>query len=116
MGQWESDVPENVGGGLRKAGFPVVFFDAFENDYTADAFTAIAGEIIALAKAERKADEPRAQKFVQKAVGAGKVLLRSGIKLGVKAGTAGLLDAEDCKGVASDVAGELSGLTDKYLG
>ena len=64
---------------------PVVYFDAYQNDYAEDAFTALASELIALAEEQRKANSPRAKIFLQKAVGAGKVLLRSGLKLGVKA-------------------------------
>ena len=37
-------------GELRKQGFPVVYFDAYANDFFEDAFLAIAGEILALAK------------------------------------------------------------------
>ncbi len=36
-------------GYMRNRGFPVIYFDAFKNDYTDDAFLALAGEVIALA-------------------------------------------------------------------
>src|SRR4051794_12854614 len=65
-------------GELRKAGFPVIYFDAFESDYIEDAFAALAGEIIGLAQETRKADQPAARRFVDKAYGAGKVIFRSG--------------------------------------
>src|SRR5690242_6307744 len=36
-------------GELRKKSYPVIYFDAFQNDYSNDAFGAIAGEIVGLA-------------------------------------------------------------------
>lgn len=101
-------------GELRNAGFPVAYLDAFQIDYEEDAFTAVAGEIIALAESLRKGKVVKA--FVDKAVGAGKVILRSGLKLGVKAATLGVLSGADLEGVASDWAKEASEIEDKYLG
>jgi hypothetical protein len=37
-------------GHMRKAGYPIIEFDAFKNDYTDDAFIALAGEVLSLAK------------------------------------------------------------------
>ncbi len=55
-------------GELRKAGFPVVFFDAFANDYIDDAFTALAGQLIALVQEKHKGDEPAARRFLKGAL------------------------------------------------
>ena len=118
-GQWGSGKTTFLkmwAGELRKAGFPVVYLDAFQNDYEEDAFTAVAGEIIALADALRKGNSKAAKAFVDKAVGAGKVILRSGLKLGAKAATLGVLDAADFENVASDLAKEASELEEKYIG
>jgi predicted KAP-like P-loop ATPase len=60
-GQWGSGKTTFLkmwAGELRKAGFPVVYLDAFRNDYESDAFTAVASEIIALANTKRKGDSP----------------------------------------------------------
>lgn len=103
-------------GELRKLGLGVIFFDAFQNDYADDAFTSIAAQIITLTRDKNKEKDGRVKKFTEKALGASKILARSAIKIGVKAGTAGLLDAEDLHTVAKDTADELSGVTDKYLG
>lgn len=103
-------------GSLRAEGFPVVFFDSYEHDYADDAFTALASEIVALAKKKKKDKDPTSKKFVEKSLGAAKILLRSGIKVGVKLGTAGVLEAADFGGIAKDIGKELSGLEDKYLG
>lgn len=102
-------------GELRKQGFPVVFFDAFENDFMADAFAALAGQIVALSIEKQSAKAPAAKKFLGTALGAGKVILRSGIKIGVKAATMGALDSEDFIDIRGDVAGEFSNLADRYL-
>jgi predicted KAP-like P-loop ATPase len=116
-GQWGSGKTTFLkmwAGELRKAGFPVVYFDAFEQDYAEDAFTTIAGEIVSLTQEKKKAD--LAEKFVKKAVGAGKVIIRSGLKLAVKLGTAGALEAKDFGDAADDIAKEVSDVEDKYLG
>ena len=118
-GQWGSGKTTFLkmwAGELRKSGFPVVYFDAFENDYVEDAFTAIASEIISLAEEKRKANTRIAKQFVKKAIDVGKVLLRSGLKIGVKAATIGALDATDFENAANEIAGEAENLTDKYLG
>ncbi len=102
-------------GELRKQNIPVIYFDAFEHDYVEDAFTAIAGEIISLA-AEKGGNNPAAKDFLKKSMGAAKIVLRSGLKLGIKLGSAGLLEAADLKDFASDLAKEASDLEDKYIG
>ena len=80
-------------GELRKRGYPVIYFDAFENDYADDAFIALAGSAIALADERKKRDTKKAKLFLDKALAVGKILARSGLKLGVKAATAGLICA-----------------------
>lgn len=104
-------------GQLREQGFPVIYFDAFENDYVDDAFTALAAEIIGLVEAEKKSGEPKAKAFKSKAVGALKVLGRSALKVGVKTASMGALDAtnlgDDIVEALSDEAEEL---TDKHIG
>jgi hypothetical protein len=118
-GQWGSGKTTFLkmwAGELRRAGFPVVYLDAFQNDYEEDAFTAVASEIIALADAQQKGRTKAGKAFVDKAIGAGKVILRSGLKLGTKAATLGALDGADFEGIASELASEASALEDKYIG
>jgi predicted KAP-like P-loop ATPase len=103
-------------GELRKQQIPVVFFDAFQHDYAEDAFTAIAGELISLASDKKKQNDPAAKKFIKSSTGAAKILLRSGLKIGVKLATAGALDAADIGNAASEIAKEVSDLEDKYIG
>jgi hypothetical protein len=103
-------------GELRKNHFPVIFFDAYENDYVEDAFTALASQIIALAQERKKASTKAGKKFVASAINAGKVLVRSGLKVGVKAATIGALDAADFNDIANELGSEAATLTDKYVG
>jgi hypothetical protein len=61
----------------QKAFFAAVYPDAFRHDYSEDAFTAVASEIIALAGSRRKSTKA----FLDKAVGVGKVILRIDFRL-----------------------------------
>lgn len=103
---------------LRNSGHPVIYFDAFANDYIDDAFLAIAGEVIALSQAKKKERTAAHRKFLEKASRAGRAILRSGAKIGVKAATLGALDAADIaelKLVAKDIADEASAKSDDYI-
>ena len=118
-GQWGSGKTVFLkmwAGELRKKRIPVVYFDAFENDYSEDAFTAIAAELVELTAKAKKAQTKTAKTFVKSAVRASRVVLRSGLKLGVKAVTVGALQSQDLQEIGEDLANELSGLSDKYLG
>jgi hypothetical protein len=113
-GQWGSGKSVFLkmwAGALRNAGYPVVYFDAFEHDYLGDAFTAIAGEIIELEKRNGHGDG----EFRKKALSVGKVLLRTGLVCATKIATAGLLSTSDIEngvGEAKDAAGDAA---DKLL-
>lgn len=82
-------------GHLHQQGFPVIYFDAFANDYINDPFLAIIGEIIGLA--EKKAQKLGHQRKLlkEKAIAVSKIVARIGIKLGVKALTLGVMNASD---------------------
>lgn len=69
-------------GHMRNNGFPVIYFDAFKNDYEEDAFLAIAGEVVALAK-EYEQHGVKRSAFVEAAAKCGNVLgaaLKGGAK------------------------------------
>ena len=120
-GQWGSGKSTFIkmwAGLLRQKGYPVIYFDAFANDYIDDAFLAIAGEVVALSQRQQKAGTPALQKFLKKAAHAGRAILRSGAKIGVKAATLGALDATDfvdLKSIADDIADEVSTKSDEYI-
>jgi hypothetical protein len=103
-------------GELRNAGFPVIFFDAFEHDYTEDAFAALAAEVVGLSTKLHKSGEAKAKQFLHASLKAGKVLIRSGLKVGIKAATVGALAAEDLEDIGKEIGAELSSIEDKYLG
>lgn len=103
-------------GELRKQGFPVVFFDAFQNDYADDAFIALAGEVFAAVELEEKDRSATARKFASKAVAAGKVLLRTSLKVGIKAATLGAVSSTDFDELADTVASEASDTFDAHIG
>lgn len=103
-------------GELRNRGIAVVFFDAFENDFATDPFTAIAGKLVDLAREMQKLSTKAGQDFVKTAVRTGKVLLRSSLKLGVKAVTVGVVNADDLQSMGDSIADELSEVADKHLG
>jgi hypothetical protein len=101
-------------GELRKQGFPVVYFDAFQHDFADDCFIALAGEVIALA--DSVAPNKRRDDLVRSAVKVAKVLARSGLKLGVKTATLGALDLADLGDAAKDIGAEAGAVADKYFG
>lgn len=103
-------------GELRKSDIPVIYFDAFENDHADDPFLALAGEVFELADAASGPNARIAKSFASKAAGAGKVLLRSSFKLGVKAATMGVLNAADLDEVAKEIADEASSAFDENIG
>ncbi|MGN7752324.1 KAP family P-loop NTPase fold protein [Sinorhizobium sp. 22678] len=106
-------------GELRKVGFPVVLFDAFENDYVEDAFAALARELVELAEDKTSVGNKAAQSFREKAVNLGSLLLRGAAKVGtkaaVRAATAGILKAEDVKEVAEDLTSEAETMAEAYM-
>jgi KAP family P-loop domain len=93
-GQWgsgKSTFLKMWAGELRKNDIPVIYFDAFENDYLDDAFMALASEIIKLAKEKNVATESQ-RAFYEKTSNVASAILSSALKLAVKVGTAGILD------------------------
>jgi hypothetical protein len=105
-------------GHLRKNGFPVIYFDAFQNDHVDDGFLAIAAEVIRLSKSLKKTKTAAHKSFLKKAARVGGILLRTSAKLGAKAATLGAIDAADLdalKSVADDIAKEASTKADDYL-
>ena len=118
-GQWGSGKTTFLkmwAGDLRQKGFPVIYFDAFVNDYMDDAFSALAAEIVSLIDREKKAAEPKSKAFLNKAVGASKIIARSALKVGVKVATAGALGATDFENLAEAVSSEAEEVADKHIG
>ena len=82
-GQWGSGKTVFLkmwAGELRKAGFPVIYFDAFENDYVEDAFAALAREVVSLTESKEATGETIAKTFKKKAIELGKIIGKAGVK------------------------------------
>ncbi|WP_425087911.1 KAP family P-loop NTPase fold protein [Stappia sp.] len=103
-------------GELRKAGHPVVFFDAFENDFVDDAFAALARELVELVETHAQG---RGDALKERIVKLGSLLLRSSAKVGLKAlsraATAGMANDEDIADAVRDAAAEVEAIADGYM-
>ena len=96
-------------GFLSEKQVPNVYFDAFENDYQQDPLLAISSQLYGLI--DKKQSKAQAE-FKQKTLSALKVIGRAGLRVGIKALTAGVLDetvliqtdnVEDASDEASDL-------------
>lgn len=70
-------------GAMRKKGFPVIYFDAFKNDYSNDAFIAIAGEVVALSD-ELLGETHERDEFIKSSLTVAKRVSLAAIKGGAK--------------------------------
>lgn len=121
-GQWGSGKTTFLkmwAGELRKSGHPVIFFDAFENDYVEDAFAALAREIVELAEEKTSATDKVASTIKEKATNLGALLVRSttkvGMRLAVRAATAGIASSEDFQGLGEDIGKEVEDAAEAYM-
>lgn len=105
-------------GELKKKSYPVIYFDAFENDHVENGFVAVAAEVIRLAEEKKKTKTNAYKKFLNKAGRVGGLMLRTGARVGVKAATLGVIDAAEMdalKSVAADIAADTSTRADEYV-
>ena len=97
-------------GELRKLDFPVICFDAFENDYVDDAFAVLAREIIELAEEATPGNERIIDNFKKNSIKLGSQLLKGAAKVGTKvvirAATAGLAKESDFKEAIQEISDE----------
>ena len=75
-----------------------IHFDAFENDYQQEPFLAISSQIYNLID---KKDETTQEKYKTKAVAAMKVIGRAGLRIGMRALTAGIVDDTAFEGASA---------------
>ena len=75
------------------AEYPVVFLNAFEHDLSGDAFSTVSAKILELHKAWL-ADQNHLRKLLHTASKVGKGLLRAGLEIGVRAGSAGIISSD----------------------
>jgi predicted KAP-like P-loop ATPase len=95
---------------LKEKGIPSIYVDAFQNDYTDDAFISVAGAITAYLDKQPIAEEKR-QEFKDKAKKVGVRLLSWSAKVGIKAATLGAIkeaDIEALSAIGDDFAEDTS--------
>lgn len=95
-------------GHMRNAGYPVIEFDAFKNDYTDDAFMALAGEVLLLAEELNGDAEEERSEFVEKATN---VIVAAG-KGGLKALARRAFTEEGADEIGEALAGAADGAID----
>ena len=103
-------------GHLLEAGIPSIYIDAFENDFSEDAFISIASAITSYVEANSDATG-KTTAFKESAKKVGVQLLSWSAKVAIKAATSGVLDktdiesltkiGDDVAAAASDVVSEL---------
>ena len=85
---------------LSKQGIKSLYFDAFAQDYSGDAFIAIASELCSFAQADLKDDEDgksKLESYKRKAAEISTALLGWGTQVGIKALTSGIVDVNELK-------------------
>lgn len=106
-------------GELRKQGYPTIYFDAFENDYVEDAFAALVREVTALIESKAETGAAIAKTLKERAIGLGKLIGLAGAKIGVKvavrAATAGLASDKDVASAVEEVTDASGDIAEKYM-
>lgn len=95
---------------LKENGIPSIYIDAFQNDYTEDAFIAIASEITSYVD-QHSAEDQKSSDFKDKAKKVGVRLLSWTAKIGIKAATLGIIKESDIDAlseIGDDVAADTS--------
>lgn len=112
-----------LAGEMRRAGAPVIYFDAFANDFRADPFLAIAAQIVKMASdleaSNTEAPKAALSQFKTYAKSAAGVFLRGSLRGGVKIATAGIVDLADfgdvTEGFEHSISKEVNDVASKYI-
>lgn len=109
-------------GHLRNRGVAVVEFNAFANDHHEDAFIALAAEIVGLAKKHLGSDEPNVRGVLSNAKKVGAALMPTAARIGIRAGTLGLINLDDLadagdavKALAKELGDEAAKATERAI-
>lgn len=95
---------------LKEKGIPSIYIDAFQNDYTEDAFISIASAITSYVD-QHSAESQKISAFKDKAKKVGVRLLSWTAKIGIKAATLGIIKESDIDAlseIGDDVAADTS--------
>lgn len=121
-GEWgtgKTTFVKMLSGELRKDGFPVIYFDAFENDYLDDPFIALTSEVISLAQTLELQGQSKYTKLVNAAKKTATQVTVTSAKIAAKAVTLGVLDNDSFDSlddVASDIGKLALEKTEESLG
>jgi hypothetical protein len=91
---------------LKEKGVPSIYIDAFQSDYTEDAFISIASAITSYAD-QNSSGYPQNSDFKDKAKKVGVRLLSWTTKIGIKAATLGIINGSDMD-TLSDIGGDIA--------
>jgi energy-coupling factor transporter ATP-binding protein EcfA2 len=95
---------------LKEKGIPSIYIDAFQNDYTEDAFISIASAITSYVD-QHSSEFQKSSAFKDKAKRVGVRLLSWSAKIGVKAATLGIIkesDIDSLSEIGDDIAADTS--------
>lgn len=98
-------------GYLHQQNIKSIYFDAFEHDYSDDPFICLSAELLTFFESVG-ADELTLK---DKMASVGKGVLKAGLNLGLKVLTLNAVDGTALENVGSDIAQELSTITDKQI-
>lgn len=98
---------------LKEKGIPSIYIDAFQNDYTEDAFISIASAITSYVD-QNSADSQKSLVFKDKAKKVGVRLLSWTAKIGIKAATLGIIKESDFDAL-SEIGDEVAADTSETI-
>ena len=106
---------------LKENGIPSIYIDAFQNDYTEDAFISIASAITSYVE-QHSSKSQKSSEFKEKAKKVGVRLLSWSAKIGIKAATLGIIKESDIdalseidEDIAADTSETISELVEERL-
>lgn len=100
-------------GHLKEKGIPSIYIDAFQNDYTEDAFISIASAITSYVE-QNSAGSPKILAFKDQAKKVGVRLLSWTAKIGIRAATIGIIKESDIDAL-SEIGNEVAADTSETI-
>lgn len=117
-GQWGSGKTVFLkmwAGELRKQNIPVAYFDAFANDHNEDAFSAIAQNLISLARNSEPKISATTRNFVAAAENMSRMFVSAALKTTLRVATQGMLDATTLQRLAETANEQAGTVTDAMI-
>ncbi|WP_027369047.1 KAP family P-loop NTPase fold protein [Desulfocurvibacter africanus] len=104
-----------LAGHLRNESFPVIYYDAFANDYNDDAFISITGEVMSLADKLKTELDSRKERFLDAATSLAKKVLPILGKAAVKAATCNIITDKNFEDVSKAMSDSFANLAETEL-